>query len=312
MGGKQSTDSGGGSGGGGSTGGLIVQLNNYSERYGSKDPNTVTYRGMSRHLNQEEGKEFNSAVGGSPLERAMRYSGIQSLAEKIGMDDGPKFKLLNDSYTTLDTQMRYLGQAGIDKPGQPGSKTQTTGADKREALPEHPKELHKAAVELAVNPHSYTSLSGMKAQDLLKLDTETLQKVVIADTAFLEKTKNAWNLPQQEQGATVAHIKNNYTEELCHKLGLAGQTNSTPTEAFMKGKGALIDAIGQGFDVYGKHPALADNQEILKAFGGVAMSVHMAKDPSQTLAGRGADTLTEKYMAHSPDGHSNAPRKGGY
>lgn len=311
MGGKQSTDN--GSGNSNSNGsGLIGQLNDYSGNYGSTDPNRVTYAGMSKYLNQDAGKSLDTRVGSNSVERAMHYSSIQSLAEKIGMDDSPKYKLLNDSYNNLNTQKRYLEEAHIDRPGQPGSKTQSTGANNREALPEHPKELHKAAVELAVNPHSYTSLSGMKAQDLLKLDTDTLQKVVMADTAFVEKTKNAWNLPQDERGKTAVHVGNNYNSSLCHDLGLAGQTNSAPTDAFVAGKGPLINAVSQGFDVYSLHTGQKQDNKALMAFGEVAMSMDMAKNPGQTLAGRGADTLTEKYMEYSPDGHSNAPRKGGY
>lgn len=309
MGGKQSTDNGSGGNGGSSGGELIEKLNNYSGNYGSTDPNRVTYTGMSKYLNQEAGKSLDTRVGSNSVERAIHYSSIQSLAEKIGMDDNPKYKLLNDSYNTLNTQKRYLEEAHIDRPGQPGSKTQSTGANNREALPEHPKELHKAAVELAVNPHSYTSLSGMKAQDLLKLDTSTLHKVVHADTEFVEKTKDAWNLPQDERGKTAVHVGSNYNGDLCHSLGLAGQTNATPTEAFVKGKDALLNAVNQGFDVYSQHTGHAPDSKILKAFGDVAMNVNLAKDPAQTLTGRGADTISENTMAFSSDGHNLGGRK---
>ncbi len=296
MGSSQST-----SGGGKfeSTAEIIAKINNYSQNYGSKDPNDASVQGMNRYLNEKEGLARDQRVGSSPIERSSRYASIEALSSSIGMDGEARFKLLTNAYNSLNTQQRYLEQAHIEKPTRETA-THTVSSSRTEEGPKHPESTRQAAIALAVDPHSYCSLSGMTTKDLLALDTKVLDTIVKADQAFVSSTSGYWTLPESRRESTGEHLKQNYTRELAVEIGLAGQSNATPQDAFMSGKSAALNAVSLGYDIYQG----GRNTDALKAFGEVAMSVNLAKDPSHTLAGRGADTISERTMSFSPDGHS--------
>ena len=303
MGGNQSTQGGKAQD---STDQIIEKINNLSGNYGSHDPDRVSLQGVNRYLNQKEEKALDQKVGSSPIERKMRFDDIAGLASTIGMGDDAKFKLLTGAYNSLNTQAKYLERAGVERPTQaPQAQTPSVVQPERSNAPQHPRELAESAVNLALNPHSYTALSGRTANDLLALDSRTLTAVVHADQTFLDKTANHWTLPANQQAGTAQNVANNYDRQLAVQLGLVGQTNATPQMAFESGKGAAINAVNQGLDIYG-----GQNQSVLKAFGEAAININLAVEPSQTLAGRGASTISEQTMSHNPDGHSQGgPRK---
>ncbi len=283
-----------------STDKIIEKINNFSSNYGSHDPDRVTLQGMNRYLNQKEERALDQKVGSSPIERKMRYDDIANLATTIGMGDEAKFKLLSSAYTSLNTQAKYLEKANVERPSQaPQVQTPSVVPSERGNAHQHPRELAESAVNLALNPHSYSSLSGKTANDLLALDSRTLTAVVHADQTFLDKTANHWTLPDHQRAGTAQNINTNYDRQLGVQLGLVGQTNATPQIAFENGKDAAIRAVNLGLDIYG-----GPNQSVLKAFGQAALSINLATEPSQTLAGRGANTISEQTMSHNPDGHS--------
>jgi hypothetical protein len=276
---------------------LIDTLNARSSQGNSHSPDTVTFQGMTMYLNEQGEKPYGWRPS-HPVERSIRYGEIQSLVGTIGMSDEAGNKLIANAYKSLNGRDNALGQSGIVDPATIRS-THPTSPSSDNSAPKHPKELQEAAVKLAVDPHSYCSLSGMTTQKLLALDSRTLDLVVRADNEFVDKTRNNWNLPDGQRQAVATHVRNNYNEDLCTgQLHLAGTSNRTPIDAFLSGKDPAIKAVNQGFDIYG------GNQQALKAFGEVAMSINLATSPSQTLAGRGADTISERTMAFSPDGHS--------
>lgn len=293
---------------------LVDILNDRSRQGNSHSADTVTLQGMNMYLNEKAGV-YSTWNPSHAFERVNRYLEIQGLAKQIGMSDEAGDKLMAQAYKSLNGRNDALAEAKIADPATIRS-TQTipntNTAPNTNSGPSHPEELRRQAVTLAVNPHSYSSLSGMDTQKLLALDTDSLRVVVHADNSFVEKTQGHWNLPVGQQQATALNVKTNYNADLCHSLGLAGQTNATPTEAFVNGKDTLLKAVSQGFDVYGQHTGQAPDDKALKAFGQVAMSVNLATNVSNTLTGRGADTISENTMMYSPDGHSNATKKGGY
>lgn len=288
---------------------LIDILNARSMQGNSHSPDTVTYKGMSMYLNEQMGQSMNWNPSHA-IERVNRYHDVSDLVKKIGMSEEAGGKLMAQAYKSLNGRDGALEKANITDPATTRS-TQTTPVSNNNSAPgnsgpSHPEELRKQAITLALNPHSYSSLSGMDTQKLLALDTRTLQVVVHADNSFVEATKGHWNLPTGQQQATALNVKTNYNADLCHTLGLAGQTNATPTEAFVNGKDVLLKAVNMGFDVYGQHTGQQPDNKALKAFGEVAMSVNMAANVGTTLTGRGTDSITEQTMMYSPDGHSNA------
>lgn len=296
---------------------LIDILNARSMQGNSKSPDTVTYQGIGRYLNEQAGVHS----GWNPshaIERVNRYHDVVDMVDKIGMSEEAGKKLLAQAYKSLNGRDHALENAKIADPSlkREPQTVSNSNAPSHSDKPSHPEELSRQAVTLALNPHSYSSLSGMNAEKLLALDTRTLQAVVHADNTFVEKTQGHWNLPGNQQQATALNVKANYNADLCHNLGLAGQTNATPTEAFVNGKDALLKAVSMGFDVYGQHTGQPPDDKALKAFGQVAMSVNLATSVSTTLTGRGADTISENTMAFSSDGHSmggSGPKKfGGY
>lgn len=224
------------------------------------------------------------------------------------MSDEAENKLMAQAYKSLNGHDHTLEKANIADPASVPNTHADTISNNNNAPsnsgPSHPEELRKQAITLAVNPHSYSSLSGMDTQKLLALDTKALQAVVYADNSFVEATQGRWNLPTGQQQTTALHVQNNYNADLCHDLGLAGQTHATPTEAFVNAKDALLKAVNMGFDVYGQHTGQQPDDKALKAFGEVAMSVNLATNVGTTLTGRGADTISEQTMAFSSDGHS--------
>lgn len=306
----------GNSHGGNKTQEKIDLLNARSGRGNSDSPDTVTLGGFNSYINQNYDFKHDTWRPQGTGERVKRYHDIEALSTEIGMSEKARGNVLAQAYKTLNGRDGALERADIVDPSlkREVQSVPNSNAPSNSNKPSHPEELSRQAVTLALNPHSYSSLSGMNAEKLLALDTRTLDAVVHADNAFVEQTRGHWNLPGNQQQATALNVKANYNADLCHNLGLAGQTNATPTEAFVNGKDALLKAVNMGFDVYGQHTGHPPDDKALKAFGQVAMSVNLATSVSTTLTGRGADTISENTMAFSADGHSmggSGPKKFG-
>lgn len=282
---------------------LIDILNARSLQGNSRSPDTVTYQGIARYLNEVDGKHMSWSPS-HDLERQSRYLEVVGIVKKIGMSEEASKKLLGEAYKSLNGRHDALKKEGIPNP-LANNQTQTiennTNAPKKTDVDPIPEDLKRRAIALAINPHSYCSLSGMTTEQLLLLDKGTLSKVVHADESFVKNTKDHWNLAQQDRGPTASNLRDNYNEDLCtnrEKLNLAGVSNRTPIDNFLKGKEIAIKAVEMGLDIYG------DNNKVLKAFGIAAMEINNAMNSSNTLVGRGMDTISEQTMAFSPDGHS--------
>lgn len=289
----------GNSHGGNKTQEKIDLLNARSGHGNSQSPDTVTLKGFNSYISQTYDLKHDAWVPQHPHERVKRYGDIESLSREIGMSDRARDRILQSAYTSLNRK-GDLEAAGIVDPAT--VKREEPKSRAQESAPNHnqSEETVKQVKELLSNPRSYFSLSGEKLENLLQKEPGKLGEAILADRRFVEATKDHWNLDPSQRNQTAANVRINYNEELCTgQLHLAGTSNRTPIDNFMKGKDAAIRAVEQGFNIYG-----GENQEALKAFGQVAMSVNNAINSSHTLVGRGADTISEQTMAFSADGHS--------
>ena len=298
----------GNSHGGNKTQEKIDLLNARSGNGNSQSPDTVTLKGFNSYINQNNDLKHDTWIPQLPHERVKRYHDIDSLSREIGMSDRARDRIMQSAYTSLNRK-GDLEAAGIVDPAT--VKHEEPKPRAQDSAPSHnqSEETVRQVKDLLSNPHSYFSLSGEKLENLLQKEPGKLNEAILADQRFVDATRDFWNLPSGQRQQTAAHIRTHYNEELCtDQLHLAGSSNRTPIDNFMKGKDAAINAVQNGFNIYG-----GENQEALKAFGQVAMSVNNAINSSHTLAGRGADTISEQTMAFSPDGHNQGGMKrGGY
>lgn len=274
---------------------LIDLLNARSGRGTSNSPDTVTYAGMCIYLNEIDEK-FDRWSPETQLESAMRYKDIVNLAEKIGMGEKAREKLLIEAYKSLNGRKKFLEAEGIVNPAAKREKDNgpvIANPSGQKQPPEHPKELMEAAIKLAMNPHSYCALSGMNAEFLLALDTKTLKIVVNADTTFVETTANCWNLPLMARKKAEGDVEKHYNEKMCAYFGLGYITNHIPVTAFLKGKPVLIKAVDNGFNIYEKNSDDLLQSKALKAFCQVASTISLTVNSTNTQAGRGVGSLFE-------------------
>lgn len=285
---------------------MIAELLRYSGKFDSVKADDVSLSGMNKYLDKQYGA-IRRGVDDDGFEHKFRYNKIEALSEEIGMSEGRRAKFLSDAYTNLN-RTGELDKAHVPDPAAARKEAQSEPIAKpRVELPQHDKSIVESLTALLDNPHSYLSLSGQKMEHLLSRDAGTLRSVIHADDSFVEATRKFWTLPEDRRQNVVQNIQNNYNEELCtNHLHLAGTSNRTPIESFLGGKQAAMNAAERGLDLYG-----GTNNEVLKAFGYAAMGVNLSLNTAGTLAGRGADTMSEQTMAFSADGHSNAPRKSG-
>jgi hypothetical protein len=295
----------GNSHGGNRTQEKIDLLNARSGQGNSQSPDTVTLKGFNSYINQNNDLKHDTWVPQLPHERVKRYHDIDALSKEIGMSDRARDKIMQSAYTSLNRK-GDLESAGIADPATARREEPRSRAEDSTRTHPQSEETVKQVKALLSNPHSYFSLSGEKLESLLQKEPGKLGEAIHADQTFVQATKDHWNLDPGQRAQTAANVRNNYNEELCTgQLHLAGTSNRTPIDNFMKGKEAAINAVEQGFNIYG-----GQNQEALKAFGQVAMSVNNAINSSHTLAGRGADTISEQTMSHNPDGHNQSgPKK---
>ena len=281
---------------------LTEELLRYSKKYGSTQADDVSLGGINAYLDKQYGP-VRKGMDDKGFEHKFRYDKIEELSGEIGMSDGRRGKLLSDAFRNLN-RTGELDKAEVPDPAARKETQSEPTAKPKVELPQHDKVIVDGLTTLLDNPRSYLSLSGQKMEHLLSRDAGTLRNVIHADETFMDATRNFWTLPEGHRQGVVQNLQNNYNEDLCTShLHLAGTSNRTPIESFLKGKEAAMNAASQGLDIYG-----GTNNEVLKSFGYAAMGVNLALNTSGTLAGRGADTMAEQTMAFSPDGHSNTKK----
>lgn len=284
---------------------LIEILNARSRRGDSRSPDTVTFGGMTMYLNEQE-ERYTDWRPSHPVDRVNRYRDVVALAGRIGMSEQATYQLLTEAYRSLNGRENALGKVGILAPARPQPPTPSvTPPSRNDNRPQHPEPLQREAIEIAINPHSYCSLMGITTEHLLALDSRTLSEIVHADRNFIASTTNFWNLPQRERDAVATDVRRDYNASLCYGLGLTGPTNATPTEAFVNGRRGLLRAVELGYDAFGSHTGQLHDRRALTAYGEVAIVINLALNVTGTLTGRGTDSISERTMAFSPDGHKN-------
>lgn len=282
---------------------LIVKVNNLSGAFDSDRADDATYKGMSRYLNEQDGKHMNWFPDTKEA-RVNRYHALDALSGNMGMSERHRNEVLTQAYKSLNGQ-DALKNAGIDPPGQPARNDNAARASSSapsQSQHQHPKEVRESLDVLLANPRSFLSLSGHKAEDLLKLSTKDLSAAVDADKTFVRDAAQYWNLSAEQRGATADHVRGNFNAELSYKLGLTGVTNATPTHAFVAGKEAAVNAVNQGYNIYSG----PTHTEALKVIGQASVSINLAVAQQMTLTGRGVDSLTEQTMSQNPDGHNTS------
>jgi hypothetical protein len=279
---------------------LLRKLNDLSgEDKRSNSQGTISFHGINRYLNQQSNtypddqlpprKEF--------LHCRERYDAVKELVQRqdLGFSGPQQEKILVDAYNRLNRNPNKLPDFGaLEKSGvvHPmddktiGSITANNNNDISRETHGHRTEQVERLDALLKNPHSYVSLSEQKRDDLLKLKDSELNAVLKADESFVKATTDSWRLPLESRGDTKRKIGEEYNAELCHKITEAKETNRAPTEAFLSGKGTLLRAIDNGFDVFDKQSG-NDKATTLKAFGLAAQAINLAVNPVSTqLSGR--------------------------
>ncbi|RDZ28505.1 hypothetical protein [Lysobacter silvisoli] len=282
---------------------LIVKVNNLSGAFDSDRADDATYKGMNRYLNGKDSQHMNWFPDTKDA-RVNRYRDITALAGDMGMSEQHRHEVLTQAYKSLNGH-DALKDAGIAPPGQPARKDDAARASSSvpsQSAHEHPKDVRQDLDALLSNPRSFLSLSGHKAEDLLKLSTKDLGAAVDADKTFVRDAAPYWNLPGEQRQATASHVRDNFNAELSYRLKLTGVTNATPTHAFVAGKETVVSAVNQGYNIYSG----PNHTEALKAIGQASISINLAVGQQMTLAGRGTDSLAEQTMSQNPDGHNTS------
>ncbi|WP_231118175.1 hypothetical protein [Lysobacter silvisoli] len=294
---------------------IVKEACRHSDERGNPRPDAITYTGLSKYLNLEQGRAIHWTPDSAEA-RVARYRAIETLSGELGMSEGHRLKVLDEGYKTLNGTRRTkpLEEAGISKPAPArsidaaqASSSAPAASSSAPRAPEHDAQTLASLDALLKEPHSFLSLSGHKREHLLALEGKDLRQVVNADEKFVKESAAFWNLDPTLRADTAQHVAGRFNLELCQQAGAAFATNANPTAAFVAGKGAAVNAVALGYNIYGVDAA--DNKAALKLLGEATVAINLAVSPQTTLAGRGVDSISEQTMGFSPDGHSNAPTR---
>lgn len=277
----------------------------YSAQASSHNPDKITLQGIQTYITSNEALGNGHYAGRS--DKVASYTMISDLAKQSGMSDERRYEICFTAHRNLNRYGNALGAAGIAEPEKPGQVKPLESSSAQTGVSNLPPETRANLQELLNNPRSFLALSGKPIGAYEGCDPGKLKDAIHADQEFLIKGAPHWTLENNPttRGTIAASWADHLNSPQARNAGGVGTTNATPFDAIRGAHVELANAINNGYDIR--------TPEAQKAFSQVALGVNLAIHSSHTLAGRGADTLTEQTMLHSPDGHSNkGPGHRGY
>lgn len=300
----------------------------------------VTLDGLIRYLSQAlmQSSDWQPM---NILQRAHSYQKTEELVRRIGMSTERRSEILGELYLLLNRDGQ-MPKAGVPSPGDDASGDHDTegnddGHGGSDALA-HPSLLLRQLDDLLADTHSYLVLAGWTRERLIRFDTGSLMAAVKADRDFIDQSTdytppapvdltnfvpttasasttgsssgstsaptpsvviNYWTLPESKRASAAKDLAHEYNRSLANTTGAAPATNAVPIAAFMANQEVAIRAVMAGYDF------LEPTNGARKLLGRTAVAIDLALSVANTLAGRGASSITESTMKESPDGFDN-------
>ncbi|WP_408952250.1 hypothetical protein [Lysobacter sp. Hz 25] len=299
----------------------------------------VTLDGIIRHLLKAPMRSDDWAAM-DILHRVHWYEMVRDLVKQIGMGTERQSQILEQFRRVLN----YNEDMGTDRASlrnddsSDSDSGSTSGSIGGSDVPAHPALLLRQLDESLVNTHSYLVLAGWTRERLIRFDTGSLMAAVKADRDFIDQSTNYtppapvsltnfvpttasisstgssagstsaptprvvinyWTLPESERAAAAEELARTYNRSLASTTGAAPATNAVPIAAFMANQEVAIRAVMAGYDF------LEPTEGARKLLGQTAVAIDLALGVANTLAGRGASSITESTMKESPDGFDN-------
>ncbi|WP_394540284.1 hypothetical protein PRJ39_06680 [Lysobacter enzymogenes] len=265
----------------------------HSHQSTDASPDKITLSGLKDYMGS------NDALGAGHYsnrnDKVEAYNTVSRITLASSMSDEHRLDLRRQAYRDFNRNGAVLERAGIEPPQSPQKEQAATSSQTASKLPE---DIQRDLKALLANPHSFLALSGKGIESYENCQHKDLRSAIHADQTFLEKGATYWTLPDDGKRAGLAESWANHLQSSeTHNAAGAHTSNRTPIDAIRGAQAQLTEAISGGYDI--------TQRSAQAAFSEVALGVNLALNASQTLAGRGADTLTEQTMLQSPDGHSN-------
>lgn len=269
----------------------------YSAQASSHNPDRITLQGIQTYITSNEALGNGHYVARS--DKAGSYTMISDLTKQSGMSEERRYEVCFTAHRNLNRYGQELTHAGIAEPEKPGQTKPIATSSAQTGTSNIPPDTRADLQELLNNPRSFLALSGKPIASYENCDPGKLKEAIHADQAFLIKGAPHWTLDNNSttRNALATSWSDHLNSPQARNAGSVGATNATPFDAIRGADTELSNAIKGGYDIR--------TPEAQKAFSEVALGVNLAIHSSNTLAGRGADTLTEQTMLYSPDGHSN-------
>lgn len=272
---------------------LDQRLLAHSKQSTDADPDKITFAGLKEYMGSNEA--FSAGHYSNRSDKAQAYNTLLKITLESSMSDEHRYDLRTQAYRDFNRNGAALERAGIQPPQAPQKEQAATSSQTASKLPEDVQRDLKA---LLANPHSFLALSGKGIEAYENCQHKDLRNAIHADQTFVKDGAQYWTLPDDGRRAGLAeswagHLQSPET----HNAVGAHTSNRTPIDAIRGAQAQLTQAINGGYDI--------TQQGAQTAFSRAALGVNLALNSSQTLAGRGADTVTEQTMLQSPDGHSN-------
>lgn len=301
----------------------------------------VTLDGIIRHLLKAPMRSDDWAAM-DMLHRVHWYEMVRDLVKQIGMGTERQSQILEQFRRVLnyneDMSTDRASLRNDDSSDSDSDSDSTSGSIGGSDVPAHPALLLRQLDESLDNTHSYLVLAGWTRERLIRFDTGSLMAAVKADRDFIDQSTNYtppapvsltnfvpttastsstgssagstsaptprvvinyWTLPESERAAAAEELARAYNRSLANTTGAAPATNAVPIAAFMANQEVAIRAVMAGYDF------LEPTRGARKLLGQTAVAIDLALGVANTLAGRGASSITESTMKESPDGFDN-------
>jgi hypothetical protein len=274
---------------------LTDSLLRHSGKSYSKDPDLITLEGVRAYIKSDQaaGNMHFVPIG----KKVEEYRMIDSLTKISGMSGQRKYELCSEAYSRLNNTGHLLSDAGIERPKSPQSIASSSAPSNTNTVSKLPPGTAQELDALLSNPHSFLALSGRKRESFEDCDPSKLNAAIVADKAFLVEGAGYWTLAPQDRQTVATGWASHLNTSNVLETGLVGATNQTPLHAITGAKTELVNAIQGGYDIR--------SEGALSAFAKAAAGVNLAINSTNTLAGRGTDSISEQTMLYSPDGHNN-------
>ncbi|MBT2746837.1 MULTISPECIES: hypothetical protein [unclassified Lysobacter] len=268
---------------------------------GRRTADEVTLGGVLAYMQDYDPERWKWGAGMSASEKLIaRYRRVEDLTEQIGMSGNRRIELLRAAYDRFNNASS-LADAGILKPGLAQAASGLPAREREAASSRnHSPEVLRIMERLIADPHSVLNIGGRSREQLMALPETVLENLVRTDAAFVERTQGLWDPSLSGLSAALSYMDRNYRNGVVAQLTGVGGTNAEPTAALERGRRLADIAVRRGFKI----DADAGNDRAIQLFAQTALAVDLAMASGNTLAGRGASTLTESTM-NSPDGHGD-------